>query len=144
MSKLEELVPPLELCKLIPKGEFEDCAFLWEAVVDMNTGETVNTHNVPRLLRVGSNPFVYHEIAKEFHLYPAPTLEEIMAKLPPYAKNEQILACCVPDWADFNARIFGEHWRVGYTGDVSVNDKSPSTASLKLWLELKGIAYEKA
>lgn len=27
--KLEELVPPLELCKLIPEGEFEDSALMW-------------------------------------------------------------------------------------------------------------------
>lgn len=32
---LEDLVPPLELCKLIPAGEFEDSAFLCEAEVGM-------------------------------------------------------------------------------------------------------------
>lgn len=54
-----------------------------------------------------------------------------------------LLACCVPDWADFNARVFGEHWRVGYTGNASICDKSPATAALKLWLRMKGIEYEK-
>ena len=28
MNKLKELVPPLNLCKLIPKGEFEDSCFM--------------------------------------------------------------------------------------------------------------------
>ena len=29
MSNLTELVPSLELCKLIPAGEFTDSAFVW-------------------------------------------------------------------------------------------------------------------
>lgn len=30
MSNLESIVPPLELCKLIPAGEFKDSALVWE------------------------------------------------------------------------------------------------------------------
>ena len=33
MSKLELIVPSLELCRLIPEGEFEDTALVW--VYDM-------------------------------------------------------------------------------------------------------------
>lgn len=122
---LKDLVPQLELCKLIPAGEFADSVAIW---------------------------VFFPKSDKKFHLYlreeidwsktenyPAPTLQEILAALPPYGKNEQILACCVPDWADFDARVFGEHWRVGYTGDCSINDKNPATAALKLWCKLKGI-----
>ena len=29
MSNLESIVPPLELCKQIPAGEFEDSALVW-------------------------------------------------------------------------------------------------------------------
>lgn len=29
MSKLEDLVPPLELCRKIPPGEFKDTALIW-------------------------------------------------------------------------------------------------------------------
>ena len=29
MSKLEDIVPPLELCKRIPAGAFEDSALVW-------------------------------------------------------------------------------------------------------------------
>ena len=128
MSKLEDLVPPLELCKLIPKGEFEDSVFLWEAVVDMNTGETVNIHTVPRPSRTGCNPFVYHEIAKEFHLYPAPTLEEIIKKLP----LDTV----------FGKEQHGEIWVV-HNHKYSFQEQNGATAALKLWLTLKGGEYEK-
>ena len=126
--KLEDLISPLELCKLIPKGEFEDSAFLWEAAVDMNTGETVNTHTVPRPLRIGCNPFVYHEIAKEFHLYPAPTLEEIIEKLP----LDTI----------FGKEQYGDIW-LAHDHRYYFQEQNGATAALKLWLKLKGIDYEK-
>ena len=29
MSELKDIVPPLELCKLIPAGAFEDSALVW-------------------------------------------------------------------------------------------------------------------
>lgn len=132
MTKLETLVPPLELCKKIPAGEFEDSFFVW----------VVNGDYEPKFKVVDKRhyPFIPENGAS---LYPAPTLQEIMEALPPYGKNEKILACCVPDWADFNARVFGENWRVGYTGNCSINDKNPATAALKLWLKLKGIEDEK-
>lgn len=128
MSELKNLVPPLELCKLIPQGEFEDSALVW----------VVNGDYQPKFQIVDKRkyPFIPEDGAT---LYPAPTLQEILVALPPYGKNEQILACCVPDWADFDARVFGENWRVGYTGDCSINDKNPATAALKLYLKLKGI-----
>lgn len=158
MSKLEDLVPPLELCKLIPKGEFEDSAFIWDKTTSVGfwDGEDKDGNHIGGFGKIPHKKYRlrqnYSERCRkhlkeqdiELDIFPAPTLQEIMAELPPYAKNEKILACCVPDWADFNARVFGEHWRVGYTGDVSVNDKSPSIAALKLWLELKGIDYEQA
>jgi hypothetical protein len=127
---LIDLVPPLELCKKIPAGELKDSCFVRAKTFE---GWVI-------LLRdcVEKNK----AYMAGFAIYPAPTLQEILAVLPPYGKNEQILACCVPDWADFDARVFGENWRVGYTGDCSINDKNPATAALKLWLKLKGIDYE--
>lgn len=123
MSNLTDLVPPLELCKKIPAGEFEDSAFAWWQITPFEEWQVVVRSTLTTIA--------------------APTLQEILAALPPYGKNEQILACCVPDWADFDARVFGEHWRVGYTGNCSINDKNPATAALKLWLKLKGIKNEK-
>lgn len=130
MSDLTDLVPPLGLCKKIPPGEFKDSALV----------RRVPNSSFP----LEDEFFEIHERDKceswmKDKQIPAPTLQEILAALPPYAKNEQILACCVPDWADFDARVFGENWRVGYTGDCSINDKNPATAALKLWLKLKGI-----
>lgn len=131
-DKLKDLVPPLELLKLIPEGEFEDSVFIWMEVEASATMEKTWS------LMQGT-PYARQRPNRKI---PAPTLQEILAALPPYGKNEQILACCVPDWADFDARVFGEHWRVGYTGDCSINDKNPATAALKLWLKLKGINCE--
>jgi hypothetical protein len=126
---LEDLVPPLELCKKIPAGEFADSALVWLEV------------EIPQENKKEWRTTVANELIRRCHnrKLPAPTLQEILSALPPYGKNEQILACCVPDWANFDARVFGEHWRVGYTGDCSINDKKPATAALKLWLKLKGI-----
>lgn len=129
MSNLNDLVPPLNLCKLIPQGEFEDSCFV-------RMGKKPYTIIERRLIR--------KDVGKQDGVYTAPTLQEILAVLPPYSKNEQILACCVPDWADFSARVFGESWRVGYTGNCSINDKNPATAALKLWLKLKGIEVKKS
>ena len=127
MSNLTKLVPPLDLCKLIPAAEFADSCFV--RCLD-NIGTVILCERENEVKTEG------------WRTIPAPTLQEIMAALPPYGKNEKILACCVPDWADFDARVFGEHWRVGYTGDCSINDKNPATAALKLWLKLKGIENE--
>lgn len=124
---LEDLVPPLELCKKIPEGMFKNTVLVW-------WGACV----YPRIKPGGGMHM--DEIWHKRDAVPAPTLQEILAALPPYGKNEKILACCVPDWADFDARVFGEHWRVGYTGDCSINDTTPATAALKLWLKLKGVA----
>lgn len=48
MSKLESLVPPLELCKLIPAGEFADSAFIWDktTIIGFWDGEDGNCENL--------------------------------------------------------------------------------------------------
>ena len=125
MSKLEDLVPPPELCKLIPAGEFEDSAFEWFS----------NYHfggwHVERRGLAGS-------LSDNGELYPAPTLQEIMAELinlsPCAIKicksfNEWNIECCI-------AVEYGER----YLSADSVNN--PATAALKLWLKLKGIEHE--
>lgn len=108
--KLEELVPPLELCKLIPKGEFEDTALMW--VEDVHPTLT---------------PFVEPRryVILEDEEIPAPTGEEIMEKLPSctcYRMNEEWSVGLVNDSAE-NA----------------IKDSSGAAAALKLWLKMKGI-----
>ena len=62
MSKLETLVPPLELCRQIPEGKFADSALVW-------LGDGV----VERSLVLCDT-------------YPAPTLAEILAALSRYCE----------------------------------------------------------
>ena len=62
MSRLENLIPPLELCKQIPAGEFDDSALAW-----------YNFHGVP-ILRWRDNL----EKLDGVRPIPAPTLEEIL------------------------------------------------------------------
>lgn len=65
MSNLKSIVPPLELCKQIPEGEFEDSALVW--VYDMDGLEMVMPREV-----------VQFEGTK---MIAAPTLEEILDDL---------------------------------------------------------------
>ena len=62
MSKVENIVPPLELCKRIPAGEFEDTALVWCRV----RGEDVVCPREHWVGVFGMSPV------------PAPTLEEIL------------------------------------------------------------------
>ena len=85
MSTLERIVPPLELCKQIPVGEFEDSALVW--VYDDVVGFLCRTsgceqihkkewqleHNHPRKIAIRRKSG--HEI------YPAPTLAEILESI---------------------------------------------------------------
>ena len=85
MSNLESIVPPLELCKLIPDGEFEDSALVW--VYDDVVGFLCRTsgceqihkkewqlaHNHPRKIAIR------RKCGQE--IYPAPTLAEILESI---------------------------------------------------------------
>lgn len=68
MSTLESIVPPPELCKLIPAGEFEDTALVWMYR--------------PALNGISDTPFMVDMRVKAEYLnrerYPAPTLDEIL------------------------------------------------------------------
>lgn len=63
MNNLKSIVPPLELCKLIPEGEFEDSALVW---VDGNTQNPNSVFVEPRRYAIDGT----HR--------PAPTLEEVL------------------------------------------------------------------
>lgn len=62
MSNLERIVPPLELCKKIPAGEFEDSALVWCRV----RGEDAVCLREQWVGVGGTRPI------------PAPTLEEVL------------------------------------------------------------------
>lgn len=64
MSKLEDLVPPINLCRMIPKGEFGDSVLVWH---EMST-PAWDMHALVSRDAVDGFGFAF----------PAPTLEEIM------------------------------------------------------------------
>lgn len=102
MSKLENLVPPLELCKQIPDGEFRDSALVWCRVRGENDV-------CPREQWVGvggTRPI------------PAPTLEEIINKLPHEYEDCRFYVCD-------NGIEYATHDGV--------------EEALLLWFEIKGI-----
>lgn len=131
MSKLESLVPPVELCKLIPAGEFEDSAHAW--VLSNVVGFVCRTSGCEQvsgqqwqLIRSNASRIIRARKRGE-QIYPAPTLEEIMAELP------ATTVCGKEHHSDW----YVSHWRIGCVEDTE--RKGAATAALKLWLKLKGI-----
>lgn len=114
--RIEDIVPPLELCKKIPEGAFEDSALVWnlEVAATRHHGEWWEV--------------VYREsTCEDEEFYPAPTLAEIMHEL-----------CQSGEPVDVTL------WRTGQCA-VMVNREEeeceevscfPAEAALKLWLEL--------
>jgi len=124
--RLEDLVPPLELCQRIPAGAFADSALVWVVVGDGSGGE--RWYLVERK-NVGETK--YPEI------HPAPTLAEILAAF----RNEGV----VYPTAAFANQAF--KWLVlcGESGDdFAFDDENVTTAALKLWLELNERKEENA
>ena len=67
MSNLESIVPPLELCKRIPAGEFEDSALVWEKSEKYFQALDVMDYEYKVVARAESSGG-----------FPTPTLEEIL------------------------------------------------------------------
>lgn len=123
MSNLESIVPPLELCKQIPEGEFEESALVW--VYDDVVGFLCRTsgceqihkkewqleHNHPRKIAIRRKSG--HEI------YPAPTLAEILESI------EEV-----------------ETWDTMTITRITKGKQNLTTNALKRWFKLKGIEVE--
>lgn len=123
MSNLTELVPPLELCKLIPAGEFEETVLVWR---------------VPNSSFPLENEFYeIHERDKceswmKDKQIPAPTFDEILDEL--HKCQEDVFV----KWSE----IAYHEWLVnayshGRNEDYQAHDESKSTAALKVWLKVK-------
>lgn len=119
MSNLTDLVPPLELCKLIPAGEFEDTAFQWQEA-------TIKGKVCVDIIQHYPLEWKHPEWA---NLYPAPTLQEIQASMPHCSCRHDHLGWTVVSFY------------VGGNGPEF--ERNPTTAALKLWLELKGSEHER-
>lgn len=134
MSTLERIVPPLELCKQIPEGEFEDSALVW--VYDDVVGFLCRTsgceqihkkewqleHNHPRKIAIR------RKCGQE--IYPAPTLAEILAKLPEGVQMRMR-----------TARNRERHFQI-YHYSYETWTNLPAAAALRLWFKVKGIQGE--
>ena len=120
MSKLESIVPPLELCKQIPAGELEDSALVW--VYDDVVGFLCRTsgceqihkkewqleHNHPRKIAIR------RKCGQE--IYPAPTLAEIIESIGEV-----------------------ESWDTMTTTRITGGKQNLTTNALKRWFKVKGI-----
>ena len=121
MSKLEDLVPPLKLCRMIPAGKFNDSALVWGEDYALN-----------KVIQRCWNSFLNNEpITLYYKGIPAPTLAEIMD-------------------ADHRIHIARSYNDKTWVADCWVNGKwiarnaiTPATAALRLWLEVNGVEVEK-
>ena len=124
MSTLERIVPPLELCKQIPEGEFEDAALVW--VYDDVVGFLCRTsgceqihkkewqleHNHPRKIAIR------RKCGQE--IYPAPTLAEILESIGEV-----------------------ETWDTMTIYRITNGKQNLTTTALKRWFKVKGIEVKK-
>lgn len=112
MTKLESLVPPLELCQQIPPEAFADSALVWCVCEDMRG--------------VISQVEIRALCDNACECFPAPTLAEIMEAF---------------QRADFATSIFscGVGW-IAKAIKHNINEfkwaENPATAALRLWREL--------
>lgn len=131
---LKDLVPPLELCKKIPAGEFEDSALVYsvsqdkilqaEIFIDLRELAEYRVNQIKDDLPV---------------LYPAPTLQEIMDKFVILT----VAGAIEDENKQFATSIGGtqEYYKTHSIFEQHICCPVPTnaTAALKLWLELKGI-----
>lgn len=131
MSKLKDIVPPLELCKMIPKGEFADSTLVWSLV---------GTHYCEDGMfdEIG---VITRSRGRQTNIqFPAPTLAEILDELPTVWNNRFLVMLDVTNK--------GKGHQIGYArlidgvldsdGDFCIQDLNPAIAALWLWFRVKG------
>lgn len=140
MARLNDIVPPRELCELIPEDEFSDAAFAWH-YTDV-TGFVCRTSGCEQVSGkewqlVPSNARRIIRARERGELiFPAPTLEEIMSALA--VCGGQI------DTGWFCMVINPEHWCIGscerdlYVAN-GTESNSPEVSALQVWLRINGI-----
>lgn len=118
MSKgRESIVASLELCKLIPEGEFEDSALVWRERIGYISSSV-------GLKFRASEDIGYKSESVKVNYFPAPTTGEIMMKL-----NSPSL------WHGSTGR-----WYCMCKEQVMVEaGENASESALRMWLRVKGI-----
>ena len=110
MSKLESIVPRVDFCKLIPAGEFEDSALVWDIHGKFDKWHVEK--RVKRSVRFGD----YGRMSSPHADIPAPTLEEVLEEI---------------------GKV--ESWDTAtITRPIGANTRIVDTA-LKRWFKVKGI-----
>ena len=112
MNNLESIVPPLELCRMIPAGEFEDSVLMWrERIGNISRDERVKIRE--------PEDISYKVESATVNYFPAPTLEEVL---------------------DAIGKV--DNWDTAtITRPIGVNARIVDTA-LKRWFEVKEIQCE--
>jgi hypothetical protein len=144
--ELKNLVPPLELCKLIPQGEFEDSAMMCEATLGMASRQVLDIRIMPRQ-KITNNPYVDRKLGREYYIYPAPTTDEILDKCKdiPGVLNPTLWwqgiwkTDCAIDKSGKLSDGFFDDADLCNLDLACAEDKSAATAALRMWLKLKGI-----
>jgi hypothetical protein len=134
--ELKNLVPPLDLCKLIPEGEFADSAFVWLNIQYTRIPWKVVERRISR-----------YKMERNKKSFPAPTTDEILDKCKdiPGVLNPSLWwqgiwkTDCAIDKSGKLSEEFFEDADLENLDLVCAEDKSAATAALKLWLNLKGI-----
>ena len=129
MSNLESIVPPLELCKQIPAGEFEDSVFAWRyPAYDERNRRLLNGGEV-----IEVNWYAVKEYKKKYNerekFFPAPTMEEIRRKL--------LNLSIVP--GDAVIRVECKTDPENRVSTIAVDENDVTAAALRLWFKVKGI-----
>lgn len=124
MSKLESIVPPLELCKLIPAGEFEDSALVW---LYWAKDESSFGNVVPRILKDQFSSILPGLGAVLKAEVPAPTLAEIRRELRNLSVN------VIDGVITVSCRINPEDTIF----ETARDDNDVTAAALRLWLRIR-------
>lgn len=129
MNKLESIVPPLELCKLIPAGEFEDSVLVWRDhsclgyyVSERFAGETSDCRGEQKFDCVGNAGLIVMKAT-----LPAPTLAEIRRELRNLSVN------VIDGVITVSCRINPEDT----ISETARDDNDVTAAALRMWLRIR-------
>lgn len=133
MNKLEDIVPPIELCKLIPAGEFEDSVLVWKHHEIFFRGIDIMDQTDRVTFRADEQNDIVSTYSSTRY-YPAPTLAEILDEL----GNKTV---CLYDGIRYEVSVCirecdsgtKEHqWR-----QYGEADRNPASAALRMWLRIR-------
>ena len=122
-ENLEKIVASLELCKLIPAGEFNDTALVWDIHGKFDKWHVEKRVN--RSVRFGD----YGIMSPPHADISAPTLAEIWRELRNLSVNVIDGAITVSCRIDPDETLY----------EAAGDDNEVTSAALRLWLRVKGI-----